>query len=179
MVDMQLKIDVQSDDAIFASYTCPCGCNPGVALRQGARVVTEGCCCGNEFAVGDRASRHIIEQKYVARPGYELQVQPFTAPWGETVEAAWAVGPSQHPAESEHGHGHDDGHGQGHDDAALAPGRAVDPVCGMTVDIEAARATGLHFHYARTDYYFCGRGCRLDFEEDPARFLDPGHIPSM
>jgi Cu+-exporting ATPase len=28
-------------------------------------------------------------------------------------------------------------------------------------------------------YYFCGKGCRLDFLDDPERFFDPGHMPSM
>lgn len=28
-------------------------------------------------------------------------------------------------------------------------------------------------------YYFCGRGCKLDFEEEPAKFFDPSYIPSM
>jgi YHS domain-containing protein len=49
----------------------------------------------------------------------------------------------------------------------------------MTVEIERAQAAGLHVHHDGTDYYFCGRGCRLDFDEDPARFLDPAYIPSM
>jgi YHS domain-containing protein len=54
-----------------------------------------------------------------------------------------------------------------------------DPVCGMRVDIEAARAKGLiHTHEGR-EYVFCGKGCFLDFKDDPAPFLDPKHQPSM
>ena len=49
----------------------------------------------------------------------------------------------------------------------------------MTVDIAAATSRNLHFRHDGVDYYFCGRGCRLDFEEDPARYLDPGYTPSM
>ena len=56
---------------------------------------------------------------------------------------------------------------------------ALDPVCGMTVDIEAARARNLVAEHDGTTYYFCGRGCKLDFEEEPAKFLDPGYVPSM
>ncbi len=56
---------------------------------------------------------------------------------------------------------------------------ALDPVCGMTVDSQAAQVKGLHMSYKGTDYYFCGRGCRLDFEEDPERYLDPSYMPSM
>ena len=40
-------------------------------------------------------------------------------------------------------------------------------------------AAGLHRRVGQTDYYFCGRGCKLDFEEDPARYLEPGYTPSM
>jgi Cu+-exporting ATPase len=54
---------------------------------------------------------------------------------------------------------------------------ALDPVCGMTVDIAGARQKALHVEVA--DYYFCGKGCKLDFEEDPDRYLDPSYQPSM
>jgi xanthine dehydrogenase accessory factor len=44
---------------------------------------------------------------------------------------------------------------------------AIDPVCGMTVDVASAvyRAT-----FQDTTYYFCSAGCLTRFEEDPARF---------
>jgi YHS domain-containing protein len=56
---------------------------------------------------------------------------------------------------------------------------ATDPVCGMSVEPEAATAKGLHSDHAGTDHYFCGRGCKLDFDEDPEKYLDPGYVPSM
>jgi YHS domain-containing protein len=65
------------------------------------------------------------------------------------------------------------------DGGKAGPGEAVDPVCGMTVRVEVATSRGLHYQHEGVDYYFCGRGCRLDFEEDPARYLDPGYQPSM
>jgi Cu+-exporting ATPase len=70
------------------------------------------------------------------------------------------------------------GGGMGH---GAAPGaeQAIDPVCGMTVDIATAMARNLHYRHEDVDYYFCGRGCRLDFEEDPGRYLDPNYQPSM
>ncbi len=55
----------------------------------------------------------------------------------------------------------------------------LDPVCGMTVDIADARQKGLHVEHKGKDYWFCGKGCKLDFEEDPDRFLDPTYRPSM
>jgi YHS domain-containing protein len=62
---------------------------------------------------------------------------------------------------------------------AAPDGQVVDPVCGMHVDLVAARGTGLSFVHEGTEYGFCGRGCRLDFEEDPGRFLASGYTPSM
>lgn len=72
------------------------------------------------------------------------------------------------------------GHG-GHEMSAgdTGEGHVVDPVCGMNVDIQAARPKGLTYVHEGVEYGFCGRGCRLDFEEDPGRFLAPGYTPSM
>ena len=56
---------------------------------------------------------------------------------------------------------------------------AKDPVCGMDVNPEVASALGLVSEHDSVTYYFCGRGCKLGFDEDPARFLDPDHVPSM
>ena len=59
------------------------------------------------------------------------------------------------------------------------PATAIDPVCGMTVETADALARGLHTRRGDSDYYFCGRGCKLDFEEDPMKYLDPAYRPSM
>jgi Cu+-exporting ATPase len=72
----------------------------------------------------------------------------------------------------DHDHDHDAGSGS-------RGTRAVDPVCGMTVEPESARAKGLHSFHQGADYFFCGKGCKLDFDEDPKRYLDPGYTPSM
>jgi Cu+-exporting ATPase len=56
---------------------------------------------------------------------------------------------------------------------ALAPagdGTAIDPVCGMSVDIAGAKLT--HVHDGRT-FYFCAPVCRTRFAADPMRYLDP------
>jgi YHS domain-containing protein len=60
--------------------------------------------------------------------------------------------------------------------SATPPGIAIDPVCGMQVVMDGAQHTAEH---DGTTYYFCGRGCRLDFEEDAERFLAPDYQPSM
>jgi YHS domain-containing protein len=56
---------------------------------------------------------------------------------------------------------------------------AIDPVCGMTVDLAAAQAAGLTTEHDGQTYAFCGRGCLLDFRDDPATYLDPSYTPSM
>jgi Cu+-exporting ATPase len=53
---------------------------------------------------------------------------------------------------------------------------AIDPVCGMDVETEGAQLT---FDYKGTTYYFCSRGCLLEFKDDPERFLAADHHPSM
>jgi Cu+-exporting ATPase len=58
-------------------------------------------------------------------------------------------------------------------------GQATDPVCGMAVDARKATADGLTIEHDGKIYFFCGRGCKLEFSEDPARFLDPSYHPSM
>ncbi len=51
---------------------------------------------------------------------------------------------------------------------------ATDPVCGMQVDTENAQHTAEH---EGTTYHFCSRGCMLDFQDDPDRYLDPEYRP--
>ena len=46
--------------------------------------------------------------------------------------------------------------------------RAIDPVCGMTVE---ASPTSLRYEHEGTAYYFCGAGCRQAFAADPATYL--------
>jgi YHS domain-containing protein len=53
---------------------------------------------------------------------------------------------------------------------------ATDPVCGMEVDTETSE---LSYEHVGTTYWFCGRGCMLDFKEDPMRYLDPDYEPTM
>jgi len=54
-----------------------------------------------------------------------------------------------------------------------------DPVCGMQVDTETARARGLTFTHDGREYAFCGKGCMLDFKDEPAKFLAEDYQPSM
>ena len=53
---------------------------------------------------------------------------------------------------------------------------AIDPVCGMEVDT----ATSLLFYeYEETTYWFCGKGCLLEFKDDPEKYLEADYTPSM
>jgi len=54
-----------------------------------------------------------------------------------------------------------------------------DPVCGMTVDVDQARAKGLVLEHDGREFVFCGKGCMLDFRDDAAPYLDPDYTPSM
>ena len=64
-------------------------------------------------------------------------------------------------------------------DQAPDLGNVVDPVCGMRVDPAVAVSRNLHSEHDGRDLYFCGRGCKLEFDEDPERFLGPDYQPSM
>jgi YHS domain-containing protein len=69
---------------------------------------------------------------------------------------------------------------QGHQPGnASGAATAIDPVCGMEVDPVAARAKGLHSQYEGEEYVFCGKGCKLEFDDGPQTYLDPSYVPSM
>jgi putative ABC transport system ATP-binding protein len=48
-----------------------------------------------------------------------------------------------------------------------------DPVCGMSIEVEAARAS---VEYEGRTYYFCSRGCSWEFQQDPPAFVNVGSI---
>src|SRR5262245_21484810 len=54
------------------------------------------------------------------------------------------------------------------------PAKAIDPVCGMTVD--PASAAGSHA-YGGTMYYFCSAHCVAKFKAMPERFVQPLAAP--
>jgi P-type Cu+ transporter len=56
---------------------------------------------------------------------------------------------------------------------------AVDPVCGMQVNPEIAATQELTSEHEGRTYFFCGKGCKLDFDDDPARYFDPDYQPQM
>ena len=60
-------------------------------------------------------------------------------------------------------------------DMATGSTTAIDPVCGMQVD---ATSNPLKAEHNDQMYYFCSRGCMLDFLDDPERYLDPSYQPA-
>ena len=46
---------------------------------------------------------------------------------------------------------------------------AIDPVCGMEVDENAAPATA---EYDGETYYFCSEKCREEFMQNPDQFIE-------
>ena len=53
---------------------------------------------------------------------------------------------------------------------------AIDPVCGM--EVETATSL-LSYEHDGTTYWFCGKGCLLEFTDEPETYLDPDYQPSM
>ena len=49
------------------------------------------------------------------------------------------------------------------------PTKLIDPICGMTVDVDQAEAAGLLIEYEDRTYGFCRDGCRRAFLEDPVQ----------
>ena len=61
----------------------------------------------------------------------------------------------------------------------MAQQMASDPVCGMQVEPAQAEAKGLAAEHNGQTYYFCGKGCMLDFKDDPEPYFAPDYEPSM
>jgi len=53
--------------------------------------------------------------------------------------------------------------------AEITRHEALDPVCGMTVDVAAARHRGVR---GGETFYFCSAGCLASFEADPQRYAE-------
>lgn len=60
----------------------------------------------------------------------------------------------------------------GHPTAGHPPGTAVDPVCGMRVEVATAQHT---LRLGEHTNYFCNRNCLDKFRADPERYL---HVPA-
>jgi xanthine dehydrogenase accessory factor len=54
-------------------------------------------------------------------------------------------------------------------DLSAGPTEALDPVCGMTVQIEGAEHTA---EYNGQTFYFCCEGCQVSFSQNPAQYVE-------
>jgi len=52
----------------------------------------------------------------------------------------------------------------------------IDPVCGMEVDTSTSL---LFLEHGGKKYWFCSKGCMLEFRDDPEKYLAPDYKPSM
>src|SRR5574342_211007 len=64
-------------------------------------------------------------------------------------------------------HSHHDHGKSGHAIPPPRPGTAVDPVCGMTVEIASAKHTR---SFGGSTWYFCSKGCADKFAAEPERY---------
>lgn len=80
-----------SDAGAEINYDCPCGCVAGFAFnRATAKQEPESCCCGRTMLAGRNASERL--QSPVGDAGdFAFDIQTFTMPWGQPVEAALAI----------------------------------------------------------------------------------------
>ncbi|MFC1822326.1 YHS domain-containing protein [Thermodesulfobacteriota bacterium] len=53
---------------------------------------------------------------------------------------------------------------------AISTDRLIDPVCGMSV---VPGRVALVTEYRGCSYYFCDESCRIAFESDPGKYLNP------
>ena len=52
----------------------------------------------------------------------------------------------------------------------------IDPVCWMEVDTTTSL---LSYEYDGKTYWLCGKGCLLEFKDDPEKYLEADSTPSM
>ena len=53
---------------------------------------------------------------------------------------------------------------------------AIDPVCGM--EVEPGANPDLHLDYDGRSFWFCGKGCMLEFRDTPEVYTAPGYTPT-
>ncbi len=158
-----------------------CCCSPDASLQPIGKPVETSACCGGHGARAETRQTAID-------PVCGMTVDPATSKHrfdcqGETYHfccagcrSKFAADPGKYldkakaaPADAAGksccgGHGSHAGHAHPH-----AGEKALDPVCGMTVD----PATSKHrFDYQGETYHFCSAGCRSKFAADPGKYLD-------
>ena len=92
-----------------------------------------------------------------SKPDAAVPVQPAapSEPPPEPVVSEAAVVPPVPPAQAA---------AQARDQAAVVK----DPVCGMEVDPQQARAAGLTLEVAGVTHFFCSEACKQQFQQEPS-----------
>jgi YHS domain-containing protein len=57
--------------------------------------------------------------------------------------------------------------------AGLFGTQVKDPVCGMVIDEDKAKSSGLTKEYRSQTYYFCADFCMKQFDQNPDRYAEP------
>jgi Cu+-exporting ATPase len=53
----------------------------------------------------------------------------------------------------------------------MTPGKILDPICDMIVDLADAREHGLTIEYPEREYGFCSAGCQTKFAKNPSAYV--------
>lgn len=103
-------------------------------------------------------------------PTVPVEAQPVAGP--DTAAPAQPAEPSESPAEpvvSEAAVVPPVPPAQAAAQAQDQADKVKDPVCGMEVDPQQARADGLTFDVAGVTHFFCSEACKQQFQQDPSR----------
>lgn len=152
-------IVTRTDAGADVNYECPCGCNAGFAFdRSVMDKAPESCCCGRTILVGVSPREPLLAFLPMSDI-YSLDEQTVEMPWGQVLSVVLAT-----PPDADHG-----ANAGGELGGSQAPAGTVhDPVCHMDIAPATAAATT---DYQGSTYYFCSRGCKVDFDDDAAAVL--------
>ena len=109
-----------------------------------------------------------------------MQVAVYLLIWGALIFFMMRFGCGAHVAG--HGHAHTPDGSKSEAEAVaggtarvISPARAVDPVCGMTIETAAAKSSVYDGHV----HYFCSQNCREKFEAAPQTYISRAATPQM
>ena len=131
-------------------------------------------CCGGGDAVKSAAQDKPNEGGCCGDAGTKpVPAHSSSSASASGEESGGCCGSAHH--DHEHGNGGEmttamDASGAAIATASPEPGKAIDPVCGMSVTIDGAKHV---FEWDGATHYFCNPKCKERFSSDPQRYLDP------
>jgi xanthine dehydrogenase accessory factor len=142
----------------------------GVAGTQAALVLTED--EGRRTKDGEAGGGHVHHAReagvHAHHEAHPLEAHEYMPDDHHEHAGHGQPVPPEHSDHAGHEHHDEHDHSTHAPSAAAQPGTAIDPVCGMVVEIAGARYTAEH---AGQTYYFCCPGCRRTFQKDPAKYV--------